>query len=105
MLWPHFAPHQMCPHTSSQVPSQAVADAKTLYLPKSIRHCCLYTSICSALPGRCCEEAEEWEALPNHGLLSLPHAYIPVVPLQADQARCGQNGMADTGVIGVGDRS
>lgn len=94
----------MSPQTSSQLPSQAVPEAKTpLYLPESIRHCCLYTSICSALPGHCCEEAEEWEALPNHGPLSLPHAYIPVVPLQADQARCGQNEMTGTGRISVGD--
>lgn len=52
--------------------------------------------------GCCREEAEEWEPLPNHGLLSLPHAYIPVVPMEADQAHWGQNKMADSGMICVG---
>lgn len=87
LLWPLFASHQMCPQTSSQVPSQATAEAEVrLSPPESIRRCCLYTSICSALLDAAERRPRSRSPLPSHGRLSLPHAYIPVVPAQADQA-------------------
>lgn len=53
----------------------------------------VFTHPFALLFGRCCrEETEEWGPLLSHGPLSVSHAYVPVVPVQADQAAWGRAG-------------
>lgn len=108
LLWPHFAPSppttsELTPKSSSHVSSQATTEAKARLPPESISHCCPYTSICSAFWVMLLR-GDRGMGAPSrgHDPLSLSHAYIPVVPVQADQAHLGQSRVEDTGSIAWG---
>lgn len=74
--------------------------------PKSISRCCLLHLHLPCFAGDTDQRGQR-NGSPSqiHVLLSQPHAYILVVPVQADQACWGQHGVEDTGLICVGTRA
>lgn len=80
LLWLELRPHQMCPQTSSQVPSQATAEAKTRLSHPSPSAAVVFTHPFALLcGGRCRKETEEWESLPNPGCC---HCLMPAFLLR-----------------------
>lgn len=102
-----LCPHQLCPHTSPQVPSQATTEAKTRLSHSSPSAAVVFTPPFALLCGGCCrEETEEWEGapLPNHGLLSPPHATSLLHLCKLTRPAWGQSGAEDAGLVCVGIR-
>ena len=104
LLWPRFTLTKCAPNFLPGSFSGYRRGQDSSFPPESISHCCLYTSICSALRGMLPRGERGMGAPPKSWLLSLPHAYIPVAPVQADEDCLGQSGVEDTGLVCVAIR-